>query len=391
MGFSVHGAVIKYGFENDPHVQSGLIFMYAEFGCLSSCRGVFGEISEPDLVSKTSMVKACAQCGDVDFARQVFDEMLERDTVSWNAMISGYAQCGRSREALDLFNLMQTNDVKVDEVSMVSILSACTHLGALDQGRWAHGYIERNKLTMTVTLGTALIDMYAKCGNIKKAMEIFWSMKERNVYTWSSAIGGLAINGFGKESLNLFSLMKQDGVEPNEVSFVSVLRGCSVIGLVEEGQKHFESMKNIYRIEPELEHYGLMVDLYGRAGRLEEAMNFIDNMPVEPHVGAWIALLNACRLYNNREFGEFALRKVVALESKNDGAYILLSNIYADDKNWEGVSRLRKTMKEDGVNKVPGCSVMEIYGEVHEFIAGDKSHPRYNEIVAMLAVISSFP
>ncbi|XP_028804629.1 putative pentatricopeptide repeat-containing protein At5g40405 [Neltuma alba] len=390
VGLSVHGAVIKYGFENDPHVQSGLIFLYAELGCLNSCRGVFEAIAQPDLVSKTAMVKACAECGDIDFARQLFDEMPERDTVAWNAMIAGYAQCGRSSEALDLFNLMQIKGVKVDEVSMVSILSACTHLGALDQGRWAHAYIEKNKLKMTVTLGTAVIDMYAKCGNINKAMEIFWDMKEKNIYTWSSAIGGLAVNGFGKECLDLFSLMKQYGIQPNEVSFISVLRGCNVIGLVEEGQKHFESMKNLYRIDPKLEHYGLMVDLYGRAGRLEEAMNFINKMPMEPHAGAWIALLNACRMYNNRGLGDFALRKVVELESKNDGAYVLLSNIYADDKNWERVSSLRQMMKADGVNKVPGCSVIEVYGEVHEFIAGDKSHPRYDEIETMLTEFSSF-
>ncbi|XP_054823730.1 putative pentatricopeptide repeat-containing protein At5g40405 isoform X2 [Prosopis cineraria] len=389
VGLSVHGAVIKYGFESDPHVQSGLIFMYGELGCLSSCRGVYEAIAEPDLVSKTTMVKACAECGDIDFARQVFDEMPVRDTVAWNAMIAGYAQSGRSREALDLFNLMQIKGVKVDEVSMVSILFACTHLGTMDQGRWAHAYIQRNKLRMTVTLGTALIDMYAKCGNIYKAMEIFWGMKEKNVYTWSSAIGGLAMNGFGKECLDLFSLMKQDGVQPNEVTFISVLRGCSVIGLVEEGQKHFESMKNLYGIDPKLEHYGLMVDLCGRAGRLEEAMNFINNMPVEPHAGAWTALLNACRMYNNRELGGSALRKVLELEFKNDGAYVLLSNIYADDKNWERVNSLRKMMKADGVNKVPGCSVIEVYGEVHEFIVGDKSHPRYDEIETMLAEISS--
>lgn len=391
VGLSVHGAVIKYGFEHDPHIQSGLIFMYAELGCLSSCYGVFESIGEPDLVSQTAMVKACAQCGDIDFARQVFDEMLERDTVAWNAMIAGYTQCGRSREALSLFHLMQKEGVKVDEVSMVSVLTACTHLGALSQGRWAHAYIERNKLRITVTLGTALVDMYAKCGNIDKAMEIFWGMKEKNVYTWSSAIGGLAMNGFGEKCLELFSLMKQEkiGMQPNEVTFISVLRGCSVVGLVEEGQEHFESMKHLYNIEPQLEHYGLMVDLYGRAGRLEEALNFINTMPVKPHAGAWGALLNACRKYNNREMGELALRKVVELEAKNDGAYVLLSNIYADHRNWERVSSLRQRMKAEGVNKVPGCSVIEVYGEVHEFFAGDKSHPRYDEIVIVLAEISS--
>ncbi|KAI4314218.1 hypothetical protein L6164_027151 [Bauhinia variegata] len=375
-GLSVHGAVIKYGFENDPHVQTGLIFMYAELGCLSSCHGVFGWIPEPDLVCQTAMVNAFAKCGDIDLARQLFDKMPKRDSVAWSAMIAGYAQCGRSREALSLFQSMQMENVKVNEVSMVSVLSACTDLGALDQGRWAHAYIERNKLRMTVTLGTALIDMYAKCGNIDKAMEIFWGMKEKNVYTWSSAIDGLAINGLGEKCLSLFSLMKQGGIQPNEITFITVLRGCSVVGLVEEGRKHFESMKKLYGIEPELEHYGLMVDLYARAGRLEEAFNFINSMPMKPHAGAWSALLNACRKYNNRELWELALRKIVELEANNDAAYVLLSNIYADDKNWEGVVTLRHTMKANNAEKIPGCSAIEINGEVHAFTVGNKSHPQ---------------
>lgn len=391
-GCSVHAALIKHGFEHDPHVQNGLIFMYAELGCLSSCHGVFECVAEPDLVCTTTMLHACAKCGDVDTARKMFDEMPQRDPIAWNAMIAGYAQCGRSREALNLFHLMQMElegVVKLNEVSMVLVLSACTHLGATDMGRWAHTYVERYKLKMTVTLGTALVDMYAKCGNIHKAMDVFWGMKERNVYTWSSAIGGLAMNGLGKESLDLFSFMKQDGVCPNEVTFISVLRGCSVVGLVEEGRKHFDSMRTFYGIEPQLEHYGLMVDLYGRAGRLEEALNFINGMPMKPHVGAWSALLHACRMHKNKELGELALEKIVELEDDNDGAYVLLSNIYADFKNWERVSSLRQTMKAKGVKKLPGCSVIEIDGEVHEFIVGDKSHPRYDEIELKLEEIYS--
>ncbi|KAK7317513.1 hypothetical protein RJT34_01816 [Clitoria ternatea] len=386
-GVSVHCALIKHGFEHDPHVQTGLIFMYAELGCLNSCHGVFEGVVEPDLVSRTAMLHAYAKCGDIEFARKMFDEMPQRDFIAWNAMITGYAQCGRSRDALSMFHLMQMAGVKINEVSMVLVLTACTHLGALDQGRWAHAYVERYKLRMTVTLGTALIDMYAKCGSIDKAMEVFWGMKEKNVYTWSSAIGGLAMNGLGEESLDLFNSMKQDGVKPNEVTFISVLKGCSVVGLVEEGRKHFHSMRTLYGIDPQLEHYGLMVDMYGRAARLEEALIFINSMPIKPHVGAWSALLHACRMHKNKELGELALEKIVELEDKNDGAYVLLSNIYADYMNWEKVSSLRQTMKAKGVKKLPGCSVIEVDGEVHEFFVGDKSHPRYDEIELKLEEI----
>ncbi|XP_015956982.1 putative pentatricopeptide repeat-containing protein At5g40405 [Arachis duranensis] len=388
-GTCLHAAVIKHGFDNDPHVQTGLIFMYAELGCLGSCYGVFRHVFRPDLVCQTAMLHASAKLGDVDFARKMFDEMPRRDYIAWNAMIAGYAQCGRSREALELFRAMQVEGVRLNEVSIVLVLSACTQLGALDQGRWAHAYVERSKLRITVSLGTALVDMYAKCGDIDKAMEVFWEMKERNVYTWSSAIGGLAMNGLGHESLHLFSIMKKDGlVQPNEVTFISVLRGCSVVGLVEEGRRHLESMRCLYGIEPQLEHYGLMVDLYGRSGLLNEALEFINTMPMKPHVGAWSALLHACRMHRNKEIGELALNKILELECKNDGAYVLLSNIYADYKNWESVISLRQKMKAKGVTKLPGCSVIEVDGEAHEFIVGDKSHPRYDEIELKVEEVS---
>ncbi|XP_022944963.1 putative pentatricopeptide repeat-containing protein At5g40405 [Cucurbita moschata] len=387
-GRTVHGALFKHGFEFDPHVQSGLIFMYAEMGCLNSCYRVFESVQNPDVVCQTAMVSACAKCGDTDYARQLFDEMPQRDSISWNAMIAGYTQRGQSREALNLFKLMQMDGVKVNEVSMVSVLTACTHLGALDQGRWAHAYIERNKIRMTVTLGTALVDMYFKCGNVDKAMEVFLQMNEKNVYTWSSAIGGLAMNGYGEKCLELFSLMKREGIAPNEITFISVIRGCSVVGLVDEGRLHFDSMKSDYDIKPQLEHYGCMVDLYGRAGRLDEALNFINTMPIKPHAGAWGALLNACRMYKNMELGEVASRKLVELEAKNHGAYVLLSNIYADTKNWERVSNVRQSMIAECVSKPPGCSVMEVNGEVHEFFVGDKSHPSYKAIERMWGEIS---
>ncbi|KAK9119433.1 hypothetical protein Scep_017526 [Stephania cephalantha] len=388
IGLAVHAAMIKHGLDSGAHVQTGLIQLYSELGFLDSSRRLFMQIEDPDLVSQTAMVSASARSGDVDFARKLFDEMPCRDPIAWNAMIAGYNQCGRSREALHLFHLMQVDGVKVGEATMVSVLSACSHLGALEQGRWVHGYIERKRLEMTVTLGTALLDMYAKCGDVGKAMEVFWMMGEKNVYTWSTAIGALAMNGAGKECLELFSLMKQEGVRPNEVTFVSVLRGCTVVGLVEEGEKHFKSMTQVYNVEAKLEHFGCMVDLYGRAGRLDEAIEFINNMPVKPHTGAWGALLNACKIHGNAKLGELALRNITELEAKNDAAYVLLSNIYADHRNWDQVSNVRQVMKARGVSKVPGCSVIEVDGEVHEFIVGDKSHPRYREIEVKLSDMS---
>ncbi|KAG6509519.1 putative pentatricopeptide repeat-containing protein At5g40405 [Zingiber officinale] len=385
---SVHAAAIRRGFASDPHVHSALIRMYAEFGDLEAALRVYSEVRDADTVARTAMLGALAAAGEIDHARELFDDMPSRDPIAWNAMIAGYSQVGRSREALQLFSSMQLEGMRVSEATLVSVLTACGHLGALDQGKWAHSYLQRNRLRITVTLGTALVDMYSKCGDTEWAMEVFWRMQEKNVYTWSSAMSGLAMNGAGKECLKLFDQMKELGLLPNGVTFISVLRGCSVAGLVEEGRQHFDSMHEKYGINPWREHYGCMVDLYGRAGLLDDAVDFINNMPIEPHAGAWGALLNACRIHRNIELGEYAMKKLVEVESRNDSAYVLMSNMYAESRNWEGVNDVRESMKGKGVRKEPGCSVMEVGGEVHEFFVGGKSHPRYKEIVLMLQEIS---
>ncbi|RZC79921.1 hypothetical protein C5167_042495 [Papaver somniferum] len=291
--------------------------------------------------------------------------MSVRDSIAWTAMISGYAQSGGSREALRLFRLMLSEDVKVNEGTLVSVLCACSHLGALDQGRWVHVYMERNDVRMTVTVGTALVDMYSKCRNMRKVVEVFEKTRKKNVYTWSSLMNGLAINGFDIErldSLEMCDLIKKEGVQPNGVTFVSVLRGCSVAGLVEEGIKHFESMSNFYGLEPRQEHYG-------------HANNTSCGCLGRPPNG-------------KSKLSELAPRKLVELECKNDGAYLNLSNIYAESSEWVKVSNARKLMKNAGVKKIPGCSVIEVDGEDHEFLVGHKTHSGYDEIKVMLGEIS---
>ncbi|PUZ55055.1 hypothetical protein GQ55_5G181500 [Panicum hallii var. hallii] len=385
LAVSAHGAAVRRGHAADPHVQSGVVSMYAALGDVADARAAFAEIACPDVVCVTAMVGALAAGGDVDAARELFDGMPLRDHVAWNAMIAGYVHVGRSREALRLFDQMQRAGAAIGEATLVSVLTACAQIGALDRGKWVHWYMRSRGMRMSVTLGTALVDMYSKCGAVVTAMEVFESMGERNVYTWTSAVSGLAMNGMGLECLELFKRMESAGIQPNGVTFVAVLRGCSMAGLVDEGQACFDSMKGKHGVDPWLEHYGCMVDLYGRAGRLDDAINFINDMPVEPHEGVWGALLNASRIHNNVELGKHALDKLLAIESQNDAAHVLLSNIYAESQNWKGVSRVRGVMKAKGVKKVPGWSAIEVDGKVHEFFVGGRSHPRHKEIEMMLA------
>ncbi|XP_048557959.1 pentatricopeptide repeat-containing protein At1g08070, chloroplastic-like [Triticum urartu] len=328
----------------------------------------------------TALVDMNAKCGELDKARRLFDRMHSRDVVAWSAMISGYTQADRCREALAIFNEMQATEVNPNDITMVSVLSACAVLGALETGKWVHSYIRRKALPLTVVLGTALVDFYAKCGCIEDAVKAFESMPVRNSWTWTALIKGMASNGRGREALELFSSMRKANIEPTDVTFIGVLLACSHSCLVEEGRRHFDSMTQDYGIHPRIEHYGCMVDLLGRAGLIDEAHQFIRNMPIVPNAVVWRALLSACTVHKNVEIGEEALKQITPLDPNHSGNYILLSNTYASVGQWKDAAMIRKEMNERGIKKIPGCSLIELDGTIFEFFAEDSDHPQSREI-----------
>ncbi|XP_054805728.1 pentatricopeptide repeat-containing protein At1g08070, chloroplastic-like [Prosopis cineraria] len=328
----------------------------------------------------TSLLDMYAKCGQVDAARILFDQMKQKDVVAWSAMIYGYGQANRCYEALALFNEMQKANVDPNEVTMVSVLYSCGVLGALETGKWVHFYIKKKKLKLTVTLGTALIDFYAKCGLIDSAVEVFEKMTTKSIISWTAIIQGLASNGEGRRALEFFQLMQQAKVKPNDVTFIGVLSACSHVGLVEEGRTLFLSMNKDYGIEPRIEHYGCMVDILGRAGLLDEAFQFMKNMPLEPNVIVWRTLLASCRAHKNVPIGEESFRQIVQLEPAHSGDYILLSTIYALAGRSEDALKVRSQMREMGIKKSPGCSLIELQGVVHEFFSEDDEHSHSKEI-----------
>ncbi|XP_075661161.1 pentatricopeptide repeat-containing protein At1g08070, chloroplastic-like [Castanea sativa] len=332
------------------------------------------------LALMTSLVDMYAKCGEVDTARRLFDQMDQRDVVAWSAMISGFCQANRCREALDLFNEMQKYNVDPNEVTMVSVLNACAVLGALETGKWVHFYIKKRKLKLTVTLGTALIDFYAKCGSVDSSIEIFSKMASKNVFTWTALIQGLASNGQGKRALEFFYLMQEKNFEPNDVTFIGALAACSHAGLVDEGLSLFVSMSKDFDIEPRIEHYGCMVDILGRAGLIEEAYQFIKNMPIQPNAVIWRTLLASCKAHKNVKIGEESFRRITILEPAHSGDYILLSNIYASVGRCEDALKVRRQMREERIKKTPGCSLIELDGVVHEFFSEDDGHAHLKEI-----------
>lgn len=387
-GKSIHSLSVKIGIESYVNLQNALIHMYSSCGEIISAEKLFHAGYSLDLVSWNSMISGYWKCGSIEKARALFDIMTEKDIVSWSAMISGYAQNDHFSETLALFQEMQLYGIQPDETTLVSVISACTHLAALDQGRWIHAYIRKNGLKINVILGTTLIDMYMKLGCVESALEVFHGMEEKGVSTWNALILGFAMNGSVDKSLYTFSEMKKSSVVPNEITFMGVLGACRHMGLVDEGHRHFNSMIQEHSIEPNIKHYGCMVDLLGRAGMLKEAEKLIETMPMSPDVATWGALLAACKKHGNHEMGERIGRKLVELQPDHDGFHVLLSNIHASKGNWDHVLEVRGMMMQRGVVKVPGCSMIEANGIVHEFLAGDKTHPQMNEIEDMLDEMS---
>eukprot|EP01018_Ginkgo_biloba_P030291 Gb_23126 [translate_table: standard] len=349
----IHAYAIRSGFDSDVSVGNSLVAMYAK-------------------------------CASVEIARQFFDKMSKRDVISWNAMIAGYTQNGHANEGLTLFQQMQLESVKPDLTTMVSVLPACAHLAALQQGKLNHAYILRKGFESDISVMNALIDVYAKCGNIDLARHLFDKMTTRDVISWNVMIAGYGIHGHSEDALALFTQLQQTGAKPDHITFICVLSACSHAGLVHEGWKYFACMNQDYFIKPMVEHYVCMVDLLGRAGNLNEALELIERMPFEPVAGVWGALLGACRIHCNVELGEHVAQCLLDLEPNDTGNYILLSNIYASAGRWDGVAKVRSMLKDRGLKKSPGCSWIEIKNRVHAFLGGDRSHPQSEEIYAML-------
>jgi pentatricopeptide repeat protein len=279
---------------------------------------------------------------------------------------------------------MHRAGIELSPVTISCVLPACAILAALQQGKEIHNYAIKRELRSNVSVGSALVDMYGKCGDVEIARKVFDKMNKRDVILWTSLIAGYGMHGYGEDALALFHHMERTNLKPDHVTFVALLSACSHAGLINEGWQCFDRMKIEYRITPLVEHYACMVDLLGRSGHLDEAYEFIKKMPIEPSSGVWGALLGACRVHCNVHLAEIVAEHLFEMEPGNPGFYVLLSNIYAAVGRRDGVHEVRSMMKERGVKKMPGCSWIELNNKVHAFIAGDKSHPRLEEIHATL-------
>ncbi|KAE8008888.1 hypothetical protein FH972_005359 [Carpinus fangiana] len=336
-----------------------------------------------------SLIDTYAKCNLVELAWGLFDGMERRDVVSWSTMIAGFTHCGKPDEAIAVFQEMSLDvQEKLNAVAIINLLDACSASAELRKSKWAHGISIRRGLEAEVAVGTAIVEMYSKCGAIEDSWKAFEQIPEKNVVSWSAMIAAYGMNGLAREALALLAEMKQHRVQPNAVTALSVLSACSHGGLVEDGLSFFNSMLQDYGVEPGLEHYSCVVDMLGRAGKLHTAMDLIKKLPAEALEAAgasvWGALLSACRSHGNNELGTGAAFHVLEMEPLNSAGYLLASNMYASGGSWVDAARMRRLVKERGLRVVAGYSLVHVNNRACRFLAGERCRPQAGEILGIL-------
>lgn len=352
-----------------------------------------GLLDKADIVMGTSLLDMYAKCGKLGYAKRVFHCMTERNNASWNAIIRGFALNGSFHVALELFkDMILENHLQSRSDTFVVILNVCGATMDLRKGKELHAYIHKLLSNKTddesVALCNSIINMYIKVGNFDSAILLFETMKKRDLITWTMIISGYGSYGFSQRALHAFREMESSGIQPDRVAFLSLLSACSHSGMVEQGIKLFTSMQEDYGIVPGMEHYACMVDTYGRAGLLEEAYEFINQIPLVPSSFIWATLLSSCRNHKNVELGEFAAKNAIELDPYNVGNYVMLSRLYTDACCWEDVAKVRSIMQELRLKPDTACSWVQVKGRVYKFCVADYSKENSKEIYIHLGTVT---
>lgn len=388
LGREIHGYALKNGMGENQFVNSALVDMYSSCSSIKHAEFVFTNMPQPDVVLWNVIVSAYFSNGESEKALNMFQHMrtqgVKLDSVSWNSVVSGCADNGKAREALELLGEMQQLGCKPNQITITSALTACTVLEAWRGGKEVHAFITRHCFMEDLATSTALLLIYAKGGDLETSNRLFSMMPSRDTVAWNTIIIANSMHGGGEKAISLFNEMVSSGVKPNSVTFTGVLSGCSHSKMIDEGLSIFHSMTKDHKVEPDTEHYSCMVDVLSRGGRLAEAHNFIHQMPVKPSAAAWGALLGACRIYKNVELGRIAALRLFEIEPDNPGNYVLLFNILVTAKQWGEASEVRKLMRDKRIRKVPGCSWIRVNNRVHTFVVGDKSNDQSRDIYKFL-------
>ncbi|KAH7855317.1 hypothetical protein Vadar_023655 [Vaccinium darrowii] len=362
LGTQFHGLSIKAGFQSHLYVQTALVNMYADFGSLVEAQKVFDQMPDRNSVTWNALITGFIKWGKLGFARTLFDRMPNQNVVSWTGIIDGYARNNQHKVALSLFRTMVGKGIEPTQVTILAIFPAIWNLGCLESCQSIHTYGEKSGLNNSdIRVLNSLVDAYAKCGCMESAVKVFdfIDAKKRNLVSWTSVISGFAMHGMGKQAVDSFKSMENECLKPNRVTFLSILSACSHGGLVEEGLEFFRKMVDEGLVEPDVKHYGCLIDMLGRAGRLEEAEKMALQIPPEiENVVIWRTLLGACSFHENVQMAERVMRKILEMERKYGGDYVLLSNLFAGSGRFADAEKVRTRMDERNAPKVPGLSLV---------------------------------
>ncbi|KAL6505435.1 hypothetical protein OROHE_022814 [Orobanche hederae] len=394
----VQSQIVKMGYFGNTAVQTAILDAYSKYRVeVGLARKVFDEMSDRNVVSWTAMISAYTRAGQVGNAVLLFEEMPEgiRDTPFWNCIIAGCVQNGLFSEGIEFLRRMVVEEGvggrnKPNQRTVVCVLSAVGHNGTLQVGKCIHGYIYRNNLSLDLFTVNSLIDMYGKCGSLEKARILFNKSAEINLTSWNCLINCYALHGRCHEAVAIFEDMQlhEEAVKPDRVTFVGLLSACTHGGLVVEGRRYYDMMIKKYKIEPQIEHYGCLVDLLVRSGKFEEAMEVVKGMRVSPDEAVWGSLLNGCKIHRRMDLAEYAVKKLIEISPDNGGYSAMLANLYGEMGKWDDAWKIRKTLSEGNASKAAGCSWIEVDDKLHSFHSVDRLHPKVGEMYAVLGCLA---
>ncbi|EXC19411.1 hypothetical protein L484_004126 [Morus notabilis] len=413
-GIQVHGLVTRMGLNSEVFLDNSIVIMYCRFDCMDAAASMFHAMSKKDAISWNSLIVGYLQYGDIEEALKVYERAPKNDVVSWKTMISGLFSKGLSEKAIQLFGMRPKKDtvswtsvisgfvknedyenafcwftemlhesIRVTRLTLSSMLGASAGLTTLNQGLQIHALVVKMNMEYDLSIQNSLVSMYSNCGDVPSAWKIFISISSPNIVSFNSMITGFAQNGHGKEALDLCKKIQNEGCQPNEITFLGILSACVHVGLVEQGLKYFKLMKSLNNIEARPGHYAYMVDLLGRAGLLDEAVELIHSVPFELHSGLWRALLRASRTHLRPDLAVLAGQKIIGLERNNSTPYLVLPN-FLSDSGEKKEEQLDITKQLKGVRNSPGCSWIAVKDKVHLFFVGDQSQSEVEKIKVIL-------
>ncbi|KAL6004460.1 hypothetical protein ACLOJK_005013 [Asimina triloba] len=386
-GKQIHSYAISRRLQSNAFVGGALVEMYCRCHDLAAAQMVFNGITDRDLASWNALISGYSRCNKVEDINNLLHKMraegLEPNAYTWNGIIAGHIENGHVESVLRLFSKMQSVNLKPDIYTLGMALHSCSSLATIEPGKQLHAHSIRQGYDTHVHIGATLVDMYAKCGSIRHAWRSFNGIHHQNLVSRNTMLAGYAMHGCGKEGIALFHKMLEDGIRPDSVTFLSVLSLCAHLGSVKEVWECFDLMA-YYDIEPTLKHYSCLVDLLSRAGHLSEAYELIKKMPVTPDAVIWGSLLSSCVIHGNVGLGEIAASKLIELDGKEAGNYVLLANLYASLGRLDDFSKIRHAIKSKRMQKIPGCSWIEYRDQIHVFLASDRSHEQTDEIYELL-------